>query len=80
MSTRIDKGTFVPLLSGVQGYSSSDIVVTLHNVVGKTSERIQVRLQPAKLVANAGEGHSRDDTTSCIWHLPSDLTHEVLSQ
>ena len=39
---------------------------------------IKVPLQPAKLVANAGEGHSRDDTTSCLWHLPSDLTHEVL--
>ena len=35
-------------------------------------------MQPAKLMKNAGEGHYLDDTTSCIWHLPSDLTHEVL--
>ena len=66
MGTHIEKGTYLTLLSGVQRYNSSDIVVTLHNVVECEGERVKVPLQPAKLMVNAGEGHSLDDTTGCI--------------
>jgi hypothetical protein len=78
LAMRMDKNKYVPLLSGVQGYEGNDIVVTLHDVVQCKGERIKVPLQPAKLTADTGKGKSLDDTTTCIWHLPSDLAHESL--
>ena len=75
---RIEKGKYVKLLSGVQTYTTGDIVVTLHDVVSSDNGEVKVPLQSATLTVDTGKkGKSIEDATS-IWRLPQDLSHDVL--